>query len=158
MQNKTNTILLILIVVLLAVGAWFLANKEVSPKVPGPSTPPPTVLEPKIIGPNASDLISFSVAPGGTVSGKMTVVGQVEGGYFFEANILVNILGVNKALLRAGHGTASGEWMTAGPVAFTADLDFAGLPAGPGYIEIKNDNASGLPEHDKQILIPVVIQ
>lgn len=106
---------------------------------------------------NSKDLVSFSIKPTQEVSGMLQVLGSVKGGYFFEANILVNILDVKKNLLKAGHASAAGEWMTSAPVSFAIDLDFTGLPKGPAYIEIHNDNASGLPKNDKSILIPIVI-
>jgi hypothetical protein len=107
---------------------------------------------------NRNDLVSFSVSPGQEVSGKMMVTGSVRGAYFFEANIGVNILDANKKMLKQGYGTATSEWMTVDPVSFTAEIDFTNIPKGKAYIEIHNDNASGLPEHDKNILIPVVVK
>ena len=61
-------------------------------------------------------------------------------------------------MLRTTYGTATSAWMTIDPVTFNTTIDFTGLVAGPGYIELHNDNASGFPENDKSILIPVVIQ
>ncbi len=112
---------------------------------------------PQITG-NKDDLVSFSIKPGQEVSGKITATGSVKGGYFFEANIGVNVLDANKKLLRAGYGMSTTDWMTSAPVAFTTSLDFTGLPKGNAYIEIHNDNASGLPENDKSIFIPIVIK
>lgn len=109
---------------------------------------------------NKDDLddFSFSVFPKSEVSDKFIIQGVVKGNYFFEGNILVNILDANKKLLRSGHATAMGEWMTTEPVKFQGDIDFTGLSKGPAYIEIHNDNASGLPANDKSILIPIIIQ
>ena len=114
-------------------------------------------VEMKILG-NTNDLVSFSISPSQEVTGILNVTGSVQGGYFFEGNILVNILDQNKKLLRSGNGNAKGEWMTADPVGFDAVLDFTKLSRGPAFIEIHNDNASGLPEKDKSILIPIIIK
>ncbi len=105
------------------------------------------------------NLEMFSVAPNtefktGT---KIEAFGTIKGGYFFEGNILVNILDSNKIILKAGHGTAISDWMTVGSVTFNTTIDFAGIPSGEAYIEIHNDNASGEPENDKSILIPIFI-
>lgn len=105
-----------------------------------------------------NDLVSFSIIPGQEVSGKMTATGSVKNGYFFEANIVTNIVDGNKKLLRQGHGTATTDWMTSGAVSFTTTLDFTGLPSGLAYVAIQNDNASGLPENDKMIYVPVIIK
>lgn len=107
---------------------------------------------------NKADLVSFSVTPGQKVSGKLDVTGSVKNNYFFEGNIGVDILDANKKLLKQGHGDSTTEWMTAGPVSFKATLDFTSLPKGPSFIQIRNDNPSGLPENDKFIWIPIVIE
>ncbi|HLP86934.1 MAG TPA: Gmad2 immunoglobulin-like domain-containing protein [Candidatus Paceibacterota bacterium] len=107
---------------------------------------------------NKQDLIYFSITPGQKVSGLTTFVGSVKNAYFFEANILVNVLDANKNVLKSGHANATTDWMTTEPVSFEGNIDFSGLPKGPAYIEIHNDNASGLPENDKNILIPIIIE
>lgn len=130
----------ILVLLVLAGGAYYLGTQKQTSE-----------LEP------ASDLISFSVSPGDTIAGVLNFNGAVRNGYFFEANILVNILDQNKKLLKAGHGIATTEWMTAEPVSFSGTIDLTGLPTGLGYIQIANDNASGLSENDKFIYIPITI-
>ncbi len=106
------------------------------------------------------DLVSFSISPGQEVSGKVHATGSVKGGYFFEANIVINILDANKNKTHygPGHANATTDWTTAGPVSFALDFDFSIMPKGPAYIEIHNDNASGLPQNDKSILVPIVIK
>jgi hypothetical protein len=111
----------------------------------------------EILG-NKEDLVSLSVKGGDKVSGVLTVIGSVKGGYFFEANILINILDSNKNVLKSSNGNATADWMTSDAVPFQGDIDFSGLPKGPAYIEIHNDNASGLSENDKSILIPIIIE
>ena len=107
---------------------------------------------------NKADLDTFSIYPNSKVSGPMIVQGIVKNGYFFEGNILINILDKNKKVLKVSHANAMGEWMTINPVEFQGNLDFTGLVKGPGFIEIHNDNASGEPKNDKSILIPIVIE
>ncbi len=107
---------------------------------------------------NKSDLISFSIAPGQRVSGIVKATGSVKNNYFFEGNIGVAIVDVNKKLLRQGHGNSTTDWMTTGPVSFETTLDFTGLPKGIADIEIHNDNPSGLSGNSKSIFIPVVIE
>ena len=50
------------------------------------------------------------------------------------------------------------DWMTINPVTFEGNIDFTGLPKGPAYFEIHNDNPSDIRENDKSILIPIVIE
>jgi hypothetical protein len=102
--------------------------------------------------------VFFSILPSQKISGVVKFTGSVKNGYFFEGNIIVNILDINQKLLKGGHGTATTEWMTAAPVSFSGTFDLTSLPKGPAYIQILNDNASGLPENDKFILIPITIE
>jgi hypothetical protein len=114
-------------------------------------------IRPSVMG-DKSNLVSFSILPGSKVYGIKSYRGSVKGGYFFEGNILINVLGLDKQVLKNSNAMATSEWMTAGPVKFEGNIDFTNLPKGPAYVEIHNDNASGLPENDKSILIPIVIE
>ena len=109
------------------------------------------------VGPNASDLLEFSLEPGALVSGLASFTGKVEGAYFFEGNILINVLDAEQNVVKEGFATATTEWMTEGPVEFAGEIDFTGLQPGPGYVEIKNDNPSDEEGFEKQILLPIVI-
>lgn len=105
------------------------------------------------------DLLSFSIAPGAKMpKGILSYRGELKGAWFFEGNIGIAIWDGNKKLLKQDHAMSTTEWMTAGPVAFEGNIDFTGLPAGMGYFEIQNDNASGIPENNKSILIPIILQ
>lgn len=157
MQKKKYPYGLIVILLVILAGYFIIHRNTAHAPVITPAGDVPTSANPSVLG-RKDDLIAFSIAPGATVSGKFTATGTVKGGYFFEANIVVNILDVNKKVISSGHGTATEDWMTAGPVPFTADLDLTGLPKAPGYIAIENDNPSGLEENRKQILIPIIIQ
>jgi hypothetical protein len=166
-NSKLNTVLLFILIILMVIAIKimlkdkntyfpeFQSKKAELPVID--NSMPPVANSNQILG-NKEDLISFSIWPGSKVHGVVSYRGKISGGYFFEANILVNVLDAKKKLLRAGHGMATSDWMTSGPVDFEGNIDFSGLPKGPAYIEIHNDNASGLPEHDKSILIPVVIE
>lgn len=118
---------------------------------------PPYEGKEQLLG-NKDDLISFSISPNVKVHGILSYRGEIQGGYFFEGNILINILDSNKKVLLASNAVAKSDWMTKGPVKFEGNINFSDLAKGPAYFEIKNDNPSGLLEHDKSILIPIVIQ
>ena len=110
----------------------------------------------KMLG-NKDDLISFSILPNTKVHGILSYRGVIQGAYFFEANIGINILDLNKKVLKASYAVAKTDWMTTLPVSFEGNIDFTGLPTGPAYFQIHNDNPSGLPANDKSILIPIII-
>lgn len=155
--SKLNTVLLIVLVILVVIALSFMfKNKDtyIDPII-GNKTEPST--ENKILG-NKDDLVSFSIAPGTKVRGVVSYSGVIKGAYFFEANILINVLDANRNILKAGNTMATGDWMTSGPVSFAGTIDFSGLKKGGAFIEIHNDNPSGLPENDKSVLIPVVIE
>lgn len=147
MKKKIFISIIILIIIIILVPIIFRQRFTASP----------VKVEPTIED-SRGDLVSFSISPNEEVQGVIPYKGVIKGAYFFEANILINILDANKKLLKSGHSTATTDWMTSGPVSFAGNLDFTGLAKGPAYIQIHNDNASGLPENDKYILIPIVIK
>jgi len=165
---KLNTVLLFLLIILV-LGAIFVMFQIkgvnlndwmpylgiTSPEEPLPSED--MRYKDGILG-NKDDLISSSILPYTKVHGILSYRGIIEGGYFFEGNILINILDYNKKVLKASNAVAKSDWMTSGPVDFEGNIDFTGLPKGPAYFEIHNDNASALPENDKSILIPIVVE
>ena len=106
---------------------------------------------------NKDDLVNFSVKPGDTISGVLDFNGTVKNAYFFEGNIGINALDENKNVLKRGNAMATTEWMTSEPVSFEGSIDLTGLPSGPGYIQIANDNPSDRRDLDKFIFIPIVI-
>ena len=151
--SKLNSILLLVLIILMVVAI------KVMLKNPDTYFPSTEVAAPVVeIQGNKNDLVSFSIKPGAKLFGVVSYTGAVKGGYFFEANILVNILDANKKILKMGNAMATTDWMTAEAVSFGGTLDFTNLPKGSGFIEIHNDNASGLPENDKSVLIPIVIE
>ncbi len=114
--------------------------------------------ENEILG-KKEDLLSFTILPGTKVpNGILSYRGSIKGGWFFEGNILINILDQNKVPLLQSNAVAKTDWMTSEAVDFEGNIDFTNLPAGPAYFEIHNDNASGEPQFDKFIQIPIVIQ
>lgn len=116
---------------------------------------------PQIEG-NKEDLVSFSIKPGQEVSGKMKVTGTIKGGYFFEGNLPMIILDVNKniTMYGPGHATATTDWMTAGPVSFETEVDFSIIPKGDAYIKIIQDDPSGGESGliVRSIIIPIIIK
>jgi hypothetical protein len=164
--SKLNSVLLLFLIILMIVALVVMSKnkeiylngfKQINQKTEIEKNQNNNQIKNEILS-NKDDLVSFSINPGQKVSGPMNVTGVIKGGYFFEANILINILDANKNVLKKGYGTATTDWMTSGPVTFTALIDFTGLNSGPGYIEIQNDDPSdGEGGPAKKILIPVII-
>ena len=151
-HSKLNIILLIILAIIIACLIFF-GHKAQAPII---NTENIGLDKTSILG-NKDDLISFSILPFSKVHGILSYRGVIKGGYFFEGNILINVLGADQKVLKKSNAVAKTDWMTAGPVEFEGNIDFAGLTKGPAYLEIHNDNASGLPQNDKSILIPIII-
>lgn len=162
--SKLNTVLLLVLIILMVVAIKIMLRNEQAyfPKFKQNAgvvdTKMPVMQDNGDLLGNKEDLISFSISPQTKVQGILSYRGIIQGGYFFEGNILINILDSNKNLLKKSNAMATTDWMTIEPVEFEGNIDFAGLPSGPAYFEIHNDNASGLPENDKSVLIPIVIE
>lgn len=159
-KQRLLIILILAVVVMFSLYVWKNSNKTVK----SPSfieEPVSTVVGPAVLTgagtDTAKDLSAFSTIPGSKVHGILSYRGTISGGYFFEGNILINVLDANKKVLKNSNAVAKTEWMTSGPVDFEGNIDFTNIAKGPAYLEIHNDNASGLPEKDKSVLIPITI-
>jgi hypothetical protein len=155
-MQKHKIITIVIIISVLAISSFFIyfTQKEQKKII---NSEKQNEVKDKILG-NKEDLLSFSILPQEVISGEIKISGIIKGAYFFEGNILINILDENKNLLKAGYANAITDWMTIGPVSFEGVIDLGGIPAGKGFVQIHNDNASGLPEKNKSILIPVMIK
>ena len=164
--SKLNSILLLVLIILMVIAIRImLQNKETylpflqdkEKVVTIDNTIPKIENKEQILG-NKDDLISFSIGPNTKVHGIISYRGTIKGEYFFEGNILVGVTDLNKKILLQSNAVAKTDWMTSGPVSFEGNIDFSKVSKGPAYLEIHNDNASGLPANDKSILIPISIE
>ncbi|OGI59767.1 hypothetical protein A3F19_01040 [Candidatus Nomurabacteria bacterium RIFCSPHIGHO2_12_FULL_37_29] len=156
--SKLNTVLLVALIILMVIALKVMfKNKDT---YINPLFTDKTEEEINTVGMlgKKEDLVSFSIVPGAKMPNSiLSYRGEIKDGWFFEGNILINILDKDKKVIKASNAMAKTDWMTAEAIEFEGNIDFTGLPKGPAYFEIHNDNASGLPENDKSILIPVVI-
>ena len=163
MSKQKIITLLIVILILLVSGALFLYGQKekiypFSLITPADDTSLPQIKNKERIEGRKDDLVAFSLSPDMIVSGLMSYRGTIKGGYFFEGNILINILDQDKNVLKKSNAIAKTDWQTGGPVDFEGNIDFSDIRSGPIYFEIKNDNASGISANDKNILIPLVVK
>lgn len=153
--------LLALIVLVFAVVAWFALQPAPEPQLPGPiETPAPQEPQAELEWHNATadDIRVTQPAAGASVSRSFTISGQARGGWFFEASFPMEIRDANGNQLLAGFIEAQGEWMTSEFVPFSTTTRIAGNYTGPATLILHRDNASGLPEHDKSVSIPITIR
>jgi len=110
-----------------------------------------------------SDLIRLtSPMPNEVVKSPIKITGEARGNWLFEANFPIYLTDWDGRIIAEGYATALGDWMTTEFVPFTATItynyaDIEGGYSNKGTLILKKANASGLPEHDDALEIPVVL-
>jgi hypothetical protein len=145
------------LVVLVAV-AVFVLNKPPKVEAPtnGTSSTSGNEQPTEWVNPYPDQIIVSMPRPYETVTASFGVTGKVRGFWAFEANLPMKLTEPNGTLISQTYTTVQGDWMTEDFVPFSAVID-AGSYRGDALLVIMRDNASGLPEHDREIAIPVVI-
>lgn len=103
-------------------------------------------------------LLVSNPRPNQVVTTPLIVSGQARGIWFFEATFEVEMLDDLDNSLGVGYVTATEEWMTEDFVPFTGELQFSLPSTETGTLVIRNANPSGLPEHQKELRMPVRFQ
>lgn len=89
------------------------------------------------------------------VSSPLVIKGTAKGYWFFEAVAPVEVVDEEYNLLGKGSITATEEWMTEDFVPFEGELEYEKPATGEGYLILRRANASGKPEHDRALHIPL---
>lgn len=92
------------------------------------------------------------------IASPVTVTGSARGYWYFEASFPIVVVDWNGLIIGEGYATAQGDWMTEEFVPFEGTITFdlpEDTPYKRGTIIFKKSNASGLPEHDDALEIPV---
>lgn len=106
----------------------------------------------------------FSPMSGEKISSPLRISGEARGNWFFEADFPVVLTNWDGLIIAEGIATAQDEWMTTDFVPFTAELEFddPSFPESPeehfsrrGSLILMKSNASGLPEHDDALEVPI---
>lgn len=156
-MNKNHLFLILGVIIIVSA----LILRITQPTIESPVTPAPTpiVNEPIATSTDSEkapvEVELFTPELNGLVSSPYTVHGRAHGSWFFEAVLPVVLTDARGTVLVQTYGTAIGDWMLDGWVEFTSDLEFDAFGAESGYLIIKKDNPSGLPEHDAQVSFPV---
>ena len=106
------------------------------------------------------DLIHITTPrPNEVIKSPLTITGETRGVWFFEGSFPIVLVNWDGLIIAEWYATAQGEWMTNDFVPFEATLTFEtpNYPKGlsNGSLILKKDNASGLPEHDDALEIPI---
>lgn len=102
-----------------------------------------------------------SPRPGDTVRSPLVVTGEARGGWYFEATFPVIVTDWDGLIIGEGYAEAQGEWMTANFVPFKATVTYKNATttySNRGTLILKKSNASGLPQNDDALEIPIVLQ
>ena len=100
-------------------------------------------------------IVVVSPKPNEPVSTPLLITGRARGNWYFEATFPVELRDATGKKIAEHFAQAQGDWMTSEYVPFAARLTFA-KPATPtGTLILHKSNASGLPEHDNKLEIPV---
>ncbi len=103
-----------------------------------------------------SDVIQISSPrPNEVVTSPLMITGEARGSWYFEATFPFQLVDDNGLTLATGFATATGEWMTEEFVPFSGEIAFATPTTPTGKLLINNANPSGLPENEKELIIPV---
>jgi hypothetical protein len=106
-----------------------------------------------------SDIYVEIPKAGSVVSSPILMSGQARGYWYFEASAPVDLMDSSGNVIAGGYVTAKGDWMTENFVPFEGVLEFTSVPASKeGILIFKNSNASGEPEFDKSIMVPVLFE
>ena len=90
------------------------------------------------------------------ITSPLTLTGRVPGNWSFEASFPVELTTSDGAVLHATAATLTEDWMTTALVPFTATLPFEIPTTGDtGFVVLKKDNPSGLPENDDVLRLPI---
>lgn len=113
------------------------------------------------IAPNGdkSDLIRVGIPAYLThISSPLTISGEARGVWYFEASFPIVLTDLEGNIIAQHYAEAQGEWMTEDFVPFKATLEFE-KPASTtkAILILKKDNPSGLPEHEDEIKVPVIL-
>lgn len=101
--------------------------------------------------------IVVSPVVGSVIKSPVTIQGKARGTWFFEGSLPIEITDSHNIVIAKAPAQADGEWMTTDYVNFSVTIPFS-TKQPFGFIVIKKDNPSGLPENDAQFKIPVMFE
>lgn len=160
-------LLTIIVIAVLGLGVWLLADTTGSVPADDPATTTPATTtdadasndqRPVSYTPDeAQELISVTdPAQEEGISSPLTITGEARGQWFFEATAPVVLTDWDGRIIAEGYVQAEGDWMTEDFVPFSGTLEFtAPTEDDRGILIIQRANASGLAENDMAVEIPV---
>lgn len=93
--------------------------------------------------------------PNQEIQSPLEITGEARGTWYFEASFPITLEDNDGNIIAERYAEAQDEWMTEAFVPFKAELEFGTTTAKTGWLILKKDNPSGLPEHDDALRVPV---
>lgn len=72
------------------------------------------------------------------------------GGWYFEFAFPISMIDASGKVLGRGQARATSDWTATGSAPFKATIEFGEPDTATGFIVLRNDNPSGLPENAKE--------
>ncbi|WP_309708925.1 hypothetical protein [Pseudolysinimonas sp.] len=165
MKRAPLIVIIVLSVLVVGLGAVLAYRLFFSPDAPPPSVLPST---PPAAAPTATPTPTGEfTSEGGTpitvdewsdspVGSPLTLSGEVPGNWSSGGSFAVQLTDQDGNVLDDATAQLEGDWMTEELVPFTVTLNFD-RPADvtSGFLVLKKENPSGLPENDDSLSIPV---
>lgn len=105
------------------------------------------------------DLIQITQPrPNTAITSPLTVQGNARGSWFFEGTFEVYVLDENGTEIARSFAQAQDDWMTEDFVYYESNLMFEKPTTAKGTLVLEKNNASGLPEHNDKLLVPVLFK
>lgn len=92
---------------------------------------------------------------GGVITSPLHIQGRARGEWFFEGSFPVYIFEDSGRELGIGIAQAQAEWMTSDFVPFRADVGFREARTKRGFLVLKRNNPSSVPQKNSEFKIPV---
>ena len=106
---------------------------------------------------NKNDVVLSNIKSNQIITSPLTIEGKARGTWFFEASFPIELVDEYNNHLAVGIAQAQSDWMTEDFVEFKAQLEFVAGADMKGFLIFRKDNPSGLPENDKEFIVPVII-
>jgi hypothetical protein len=97
----------------------------------------------------------YNPLPGDQIQSPLAIEGMAKGPWYFEASFPVYLLNAAGDTIARVPAESQGEWMTENMVPFKATLEFTPPAGDSGTLIFARSNASGLPEHDDELRVPI---
>lgn len=105
----------------------------------------------------SGEIILDNPTPNQKITSPLFVKGKARGSWFFEGQMSAELVDIHNESLGRVILEAQGNWQTDNLVPFSGGLIFKKGTTSRADLKIRNDNPSGLPQNQKEIIIPVTL-